>query len=540
MNNARAQLNGYQKILNAINGTPTETTPLALVLSLYGSKLTSSPPKEYYSNPEAYVKGQEAIVDLYNPDIITTPFVLPFEGEAFGSEIKYVAKMTPQLKRPVISSYDEIKNLKTPAYNEGAKAYCLECAKMLVSRYKYKNFILGFTLSCIDSCAMIMGVEGFMDTLLFHPKELQLLFEKTSRHFIEYSNALFDIGVDAIAIPSAFCSPTMVTSKIIEEVILDPLTNALQKIKGSVIIHNGSATNLKFLHYYVNLPNVAGFVIDNRENMDEARQIVGNKLLLGNMNIATIAEKTPEVVQRATSRILNRRKSDNHFVFCNAGPDVTYETPHENIIAICNTVNNFKKKHVKHKKICIACSIFKKELEALKKEGAINIPIIYLDSMLHMKPDKLNALLSAEIEKYNDYEIILAFGDCSTGMFDIENKHNVKRTKGLNCTNILLGTSEYRKLRKEGAFILFNEWVHRWKEVFIDEFGFKKSESATLFMNEMHTKFVYLDLGDAEIPHDTLKELSDFCGLPYEIKSSTSEFLAKSIFSLNQLFDYGR
>jgi hypothetical protein len=125
-------------------------------------------------------------------------------------------------------------------------------------------------------------------------------------------------------------------------------------------------------------------------------------------------------------------------------------------------------------------------------------------------------------------------------MFDIDKKHNVKRTKGLNCSNILLGASEYRKLRKEGAFILFNEWVHRWKEVFMEEFGFQKSEHATLFMKEMHTKFVYLDLGDAEIPHDTLKELSDFCGLPYIIKPSTSKLLAKSIFSLNQLFEYER
>lgn len=192
------------------------------------------------------------------------------------------------------------------------------------------------------------------------------------------------------------------------------------------------------------------------------------------------------------------------------------------------------------KLICIACSIFKNELEGLLKEAKINIPVILIDSMLHMKPDVLEQKLGAEIIKYGDCNIILAFGECNPGMNEIENIPNIRRIQGLNCCNILLGLKRYNQLRAEGAFILINEWIERWEDIFKNQLGFKKADTMQLFMKEMHTKLVYLDTGIVEVPYETLQVIAEYCDLPFVVEKCSSAFLAEAINDLSNVFDYER
>jgi len=174
--------------------------------------------------------------------------------------------------------------------------------------------------------------------------------------------------------------------------------------------------------------------------------------------------------------------------------------------------------------VIIACSIFRFELENLKEQGKINVPVIYLNSMLHLYPDKLQPLLDEKIKEYTNFKIILLYGDCHARMIDYEKHPNILRSQGINCCDIFLGKTKYRELRKEGAFILLPEWVERWKEAFVDYMGFKNSKVSRIFMNEMHKKIVYIDTGFKPVPHAMLDEISDFFGLPVELyKSSLNE-----------------
>ena len=184
---------------------------------------------------------------------------------------------------------------------------------------------------------------------------------------------------------------------------------------------------------------------------------------------------------------------------------------------------------VPQNQIIISCSIFKYELEYLKSKGEIDIPVVYLNSMLHMNPQELNLYLDAMIEKYNDFSIILLFGDCHARMVDYEKNRNIVRSPGINCCEIIIGSEEYRKLRRDGAFILLPEWADRWREVFVDYMGFKTSKAANLFMSEMHKKLVYIDTGYHERDNALLKEISDYVGLPIEVYKSSIVKLETSI-----------
>ena len=171
-------------------------------------------------------------------------------------------------------------------------------------------------------------------------------------------------------------------------------------------------------------------------------------------------------------------------------------------------------------KHCIACSIFKKEIEALQASGELDLPVEYLNSMLHMVPAKLESRLQEALDSVRvldpDREVVMAYGDCCGHMDTFEAEAGTSRTEGINCCEIILGRDTYRKLRREGAFFLMPEWALSWKQVFIGQLGLR-GPCARTFMQEMHTRLIYLDTGSLPVPHADLAEASEFLGLPLEI-----------------------
>jgi hypothetical protein len=135
-----------------------------------------------------------------------------------------------------------------------------------------------------------------------------------------------------------------------------------------------------------------------------------------------------------------------------------------------------------------------------------------------MKPGLLDEKLQKDKEKYSkNYGIIqLMYGDCSINMDKIANGKSVVRPKGINCIEILLGTKKYKELRNEGAFFLLPEWTKRWKEVF--QFELKlEADVAKEFMQDFHTKLIYVDTCSMEIPNFELNEIKEYTGLDVEI-----------------------
>ena len=168
----------------------------------------------------------------------------------------------------------------------------------------------------------------------------------------------------------------------------------------------------------------------------------------------------------------------------------------------------------KNETVCLACSIFKNEVVILKQNGEFDLKVLYQPSMLHMKPDVLDQRLAKEKIKFGAEKknIVLLFGDCCPYMDKIENEGRVIRTEGINCIEILLGKKPYRTLRKEGAFFLMPEWTCRWEEVFKHELQLD-GDIAREFMKDFHSKIIYLDTGNIDIPYKHLEEIENYSGL---------------------------
>lgn len=168
--------------------------------------------------------------------------------------------------------------------------------------------------------------------------------------------------------------------------------------------------------------------------------------------------------------------------------------------------------------LCLACSILRHEVEAMKESLGGELEVRYLGSMLHMAPELLDRQLTGllEAEQGMEREVVLVYGDCCPRMLDLQDRPRTARTQGINCCELLLGRDRYRKLRAEGAFFLMPEWALRWRRIFEEELGLGPSNARSL-MGEMHTRLVYLDTGLVPVPREALEEASAYTGLPWSI-----------------------
>lgn len=178
----------------------------------------------------------------------------------------------------------------------------------------------------------------------------------------------------------------------------------------------------------------------------------------------------------------------------------------------------------------LSCAVFRAALNQLIGSGQLNIPIIYMDSMLHMNPEKLYLKMTDRIEKmWEEYDaILLLYGDCHPFINDDYDEKNVKRVEGCNCFEILLGRELYREMRHKGAFFAMDEWVPRWEEIFIKEMGLTE-KNAPIFMREIHSKIVYLELGLKKDLSKDIQNLSQFTGLQVQTLAITTNKLLESI-----------
>ena len=191
---------------------------------------------------------------------------------------------------------------------------------------------------------------------------------------------------------------------------------------------------------------------------------------------------------------------------------------------------NFNEMKSLNPTVCIACSIFKKEVELLKQKNHLNLPVTFLDSMMHLEPEKLHRLLEThlvEAQKKGN-QVLLLFGECHPFAQEQSSLPGVSRTNGNNCIEILLGKKRYRELRKKGYFFLLPDWALKWKETYLTN-PTQKGENSLELMAEKHSKLVYLDTGLTPVPKDDLKAFSEYSGLPWEVMKVNLEPLKKAI-----------
>jgi len=325
-----------ERIGALFTGAPIDRPPFTLTLSLYGARLTGCSCASYYSNPDAYAEGQRAVVELCSPDIVFSPFALALEAAAYGAMLDFPEDGPPYLKKP---AYKSIHGLVVPRPHSISSSphlsYLIKAAEKVVADQNGARPVAAPIVAPVDLPILLLGLETWLDMLLFKPDEARLWGQLALDHFISLSKAYSDAGINFVVTPVMLANPLIVNPDIARRTLLPVLSDAFAHARLPIVFHHGGNKLGQSLGMFRDLPNLLGFVLDERDSLVEARQQVGpDLLLLGNLNGPSIPYRSVDDIKRRTISILLDRNGDPKFIFASAGADIPYGTGKEKLVAL--------------------------------------------------------------------------------------------------------------------------------------------------------------------------------------------------------------
>lgn len=311
-----------------IAGTPVDRPPFALTASLYGARLTGRKASEYFSDPALYAAGQRAVAGLCGPDILFGPFAFALEAAAFGAEAERFDDAPPLVRKPATRSPAGIGSIRRPDPGASAELRCLvDSLAAVVADQGGQRPVAAPIAAPTDLPILLMGMEGWVETLLFEPELAAEWAALAADHFAALASAYFAAGASFVVVPVMSTSPAIMAPNLIERLLMPILREAFGRLAGPIVFHHGGNRLSGLLPMLKDLPNVAGFVLDERDSFAEARQALGpGHLLLGNLSGPQCGLRPAADLEARTRALLADRRTDAKFIFATSGADIPYDT----------------------------------------------------------------------------------------------------------------------------------------------------------------------------------------------------------------------
>ncbi|MHC9542079.1 MAG: uroporphyrinogen decarboxylase family protein [Vulcanimicrobiota bacterium] len=336
-------MNSMERIQATLAGKPLDRRAIVPVLSLYGARLTDCPLEQYYTDPAAYAHGQSAVRETFQPDVLCAPMAFALIGAAFGSKVHSFADQAPNIRHPLIRSRDEWENLVYPDLDTHPQLlFFRKAIRLMTAEHNGQVPVAAVLPPPVDLPALIMGMEVWLETVLFDADGTQLIMEKVIPFFVRLANSLLDDGAMFIDLPCSFASSAIVTRTIAADFARPALTKALTQLKGPVVLHHGGAPILPHLDLLMGLPSTIGFALDHRDNPGQVRHVVGpNPVVLAGPCGPDLGRMTSTQVENECLAVLQDRRQDAHFILATSGADIPLSTPPENIHAMRKAAESF-------------------------------------------------------------------------------------------------------------------------------------------------------------------------------------------------------
>lgn len=186
-----------------------------------------------------------------------------------------------------------------------------------------------------------------------------------------------------------------------------------------------------------------------------------------------------------------------------------------------------------------SCGIFRNEYQLLPEDLRSSLSPVFLSSMLHMEPERLDDLLGSCLRSAGGRSTLILFGDCCPHMQELDCVAGNARTEGVNCCEIYLGCERYRQLRRERTFFLMPEWAGRWEHVVKHELGLEDKQLARDFMSQSMNKAVYIDTGVLAVPEADLMDFTEHTGLAVQVETVGPEHFLEAVIMALRRIDEG-
>jgi uroporphyrinogen decarboxylase len=333
-------MNSLERILAALQDQPADRPAFFMNASLFGARLTGAALDDHYTRADVYAEGQMAVRETFSPDLLISPFFVPAIGEAFGSPWKARPRQAPNVVEFVARSAEDMLKIPLPDVDSHPRLlYLRETIRILSKKYAGEVPIFGVLVSPSDIPPLVIGLEAWIDALLFQPDVAQALLDRLTPFFVDLGKAMLSDGATGLALTANLANGFIVTDAVAETSTLPALKKALAELPGPVIFHHGGCPLVDQLARFKGLPNVVAYFIDVGEDLGAARRALGpGPIVMGNLNGPGLIDLRPEEIQALCDRALAQRGDDRQFILSTCSADIQLDTPPECLAAITEAV----------------------------------------------------------------------------------------------------------------------------------------------------------------------------------------------------------
>jgi uroporphyrinogen decarboxylase len=317
------------------------STRIPMPIGVYaGLEITGASVKDAVTSAQHQTEAVLALHERFLTPVMLTAMDLSAEAETFGAEIRMSDDDIPTVIGRLVTTGEEIDQLKIPSAGDKRTAIHLQTANKLVAQANGLP-VMGGLIGPFSLAGRLFGVSEILELSLTDPDQTEKLLQKVTRFLIGYVLAFRDQGVDGVimAEPAAgLLSPrglakysSAFVKKIVEETQSEYFT---------ILLHNCGA---KIAH----LPRIleAGaeiFHFGAPMDLSQAiTQVDSEVIIAGNLDpTAVFHSGTTAEVQAQTSDLMSLTSPYKNFII-SSGCDIPPHTPVENLDAFYRVVREY-------------------------------------------------------------------------------------------------------------------------------------------------------------------------------------------------------
>lgn len=288
---------------------------------------------EFASDHKVLVDCNLKCLDDFDMDmvgLISDPYR---ETAAFGAPIEFIPEGVPKCLKTIISTYDDVKNLKNPdVYQADRTRDRIQGAALYQKILKGNVPVIGWIEGPLAEACDLVGVSQMYLQLMMDPDFSHLLMDKCMTTARDFAKAQIESGCDLIGIGDAVCS--QIDAQTYETYVLPRHQEIVQFIQGQgakVKFH--ICGNITHLLPAIKLVKPDILDLDWQVDIDYARQVMGpDSVLCGNINPIEVQDKNRDEVYETAYQLIQKYKGQPYIL--SAGCEITVNTPPDNLKAL--------------------------------------------------------------------------------------------------------------------------------------------------------------------------------------------------------------
>ena len=308
-----------------------------------GIEMIGKTVKDAVQDGEIHAQAIKKLAEIYPSAATTVIMDLTLEAEAFGCQIEFQENDMPHILGRLVTSAEDIENLKVPDLNAGRMQEYLKANKLTVGMGIDKPVLAG-VIGPFSLAGRLYDVSEIMMACYIEPDAVMLLLDKCTEFIIKYCQELKAIGCSGVVVaePAAGLLSNedcqMFSSEYVKR-----LVDELQDETFTIILHNcGNTGHCTEAMLYT---GAAAYHFGNAIDMVETLKVCPkDKLILGNVDpVGIMKMKNPSEIKAYIIDLLDRTTEFDNFVL-STGCDLPPHVPAENVEAFFEALTEFNTK----------------------------------------------------------------------------------------------------------------------------------------------------------------------------------------------------